>query len=165
MSEGIEKSNKAGKKGFIARLMGFFFWETPLIMTVAISFFVSGLTFYFLSPQVPKVVYSFDTEKFKTDLIQRAGITGLKPESIEGIAQDLREMLDLYAERGKTVVINRRAYLALDKTSFNVVDITNNVERKIFEKYNLPASVNPKLFKLLNKGGTGEAKPEKPENR
>jgi hypothetical protein len=128
------------------RLFDFLFAETPLIAVIAISLFISGALFYFLVPQPPKVVYTFDVQKFKEDLVARAGLSKASERTVDLIVAELRKTLDRYAEEGKTVVINRRAYLAGSLERVQIVDITQQVERELFDRF-LP--VSPDKAKLM----------------
>jgi len=126
------------------RLYSFLFTETPLIVTVAISIFVSALIFYFLVPQPVRVVYSFDVEKFKKDLIARAGLYKTQEDTISRIVKDLRATLNSYAKQGKTLVVNRRAYYANGLEGVQIIDITQDVEKELFSKYFSSAVSNKK---------------------
>jgi hypothetical protein len=135
-------------------LLDFLFVETPLIVSVAIPILIAGALFYFLVPQPPKVIYSFDAQKFKDDLVARAGLSNVDSQTIKQITAELRKMLNEYAKQGKTLVINRRAYLAVGLEGVQIVDITKEVENELFRKYVPiePTEERQKLFEELLRG-------------
>jgi hypothetical protein len=150
-----KQEEKRESRGFF----GFLFVETPLILSFAISLLTAGVLFFFLVPQPPKVIYSFDAQKFQHDLIARAGLSKEGLKNIDEITLKLKEMLDAYARKDRTIVINRRAFISSYLPDVKIVDVTQEVESELFKKY-LP--VNPtksreNLFRELLKGKGNKA--------
>jgi hypothetical protein len=125
------------------------FAGTPFLLTVAVSLLISGTMFYFLVPQPPRVIYSFDAEKFRKDLTARAAVEGASVAVVSNITSELRLLLDEYAARGQTIVVNRRAFLANGLSSIRIVDITGELEKRLFSKYFSSGNLNKRLKEKL----------------
>lgn len=126
------------------------FVETPFILSVVLSIASALGVFYLLMPKHPKVVYMFDAEKFKNDLMRKATVSGTSPQTVSIITSDLKRMLDELADREKTVVINRRALISSGLANLEFVDITDKVENALFSRY-FPgvAGTKEELFRRL----------------
>ncbi len=111
------------------------FVETPFVLSVVLSIASALGVFYLLMPKHPKVVYMFDAERFKNDLMRKATVSGTSPQTVSLITGDLKRMLDELADREKTVVINRRALISSGLANFEFVDITDRVEKELFSRY------------------------------
>jgi hypothetical protein len=133
------------------------FAGTPFLLTIAVSLLISGTMFYFLVPQPPRVIYTFDAERFKKDLTAKAAVEGVPITVISNITSELRFLLNEYAVRGQTLVMNKRAFLANGMSNVKIVDITDELEKKLFSKYFSTKDSNERLKNILQRkrGGSG----------
>lgn len=148
------KQGKKQKKG----ILDYLFMETPLTVAVAIATVISGIMFYFLVPTPPRVIFSFDAEKFQKDLVARASLAQSSIPTISMITSELRKTLDSYAVRYQTFVINRRALISDGIPNVKVVNITKQVEEELFPKYIPEAQMKMGLNKLLSGKSNGVGK-------
>jgi len=140
---------KVEKKGSI---LDWLFVETPFVLSVVLSIASALGVFYLLSPKEPKVIYTFDAAKFKDDLLRRATVARAAPQTVSMVTADLRRMLDELARREKTVVINRRAVISNGLPTVEMIDVTEEVEKRLFSRY-FPGIKGTKdeLFRELKK--------------